>query len=133
LIYDKSIEVSMLSKLLGHASEIDINTIKKDYGPILLDDEEIQIGFKVIRDIFIFTNKRLILVDRQGVTGKKVEYHTIPYKSITHFSTETAGTFDMDAELKIWVHGAVQPIERELRKGTNIVGLQKTLAHFVTR
>jgi hypothetical protein len=86
----------------------------------------------LIRDFFVFTNKRLVLVDKQGLTGKKVEYHSIPYKSITHFSVETAGRFDRDAEMKIWISGIREPIEREFKKGTDvIVGVQKALARYI--
>ena len=55
----------------------------------------------MIRDLFVFTNKRLILVDKQGLTGNKVEYHSLPYRTITHSRVETAGHFDLDAELKV--------------------------------
>lgn len=123
----------MLSKLLGLASEVSPEEVKNQFGAILLDDEEVQIGFRVFRDIFVFTDRRLLLVDKQGLTGRKVEYHTIPYSSITHFSTETAGTLDMDAELKIWIKDMEKPLHKELKKGVNIVGLQKTLAHFITQ
>ena len=64
-----------------------------------------QAAYQLVRDVFIFTDRRLILVDKQGVTGRKVQYHSVPYKSITHFSVETAGTFDLDAELTIWISG----------------------------
>jgi hypothetical protein len=60
-------------------------------------------AYLLIRDTILFTDRRLILIDKQGITGKKTEYHSIPYRSITHFAVETAGTFDLDAELKIWV------------------------------
>jgi hypothetical protein len=73
-----------------------------------------------------------VLVDKQGLTGKKVEYHSIPYKSITHFAVETAGRFDRDAEMKIWISGNPVPIEREFKKSSNlIVGVQKTLAQYI--
>jgi hypothetical protein len=65
------------------------------------------------------------------MTGKKVEYHSIPYRAITHFSVETAGHFDLDAELKIWVSGSDLPIEREFKKGSDISGVQKTLAKYI--
>ena len=98
---------------------------------VLYDGEQFMRGFRVVRDYFVFTNKRLILVDIQGLTGKKAEYHSIPYRAITHFSVETAGTFDMDAELKIWVSGSPVPFEREFKRGTDVVGLQKTLAELI--
>ena len=86
-----------------------------------------------MRDLFVFTDKRLILIDKQGITGKKAEYHSIPYKSISHFSVETAGTFDADAELKIYVSSNPNPIQREFKRGTDIIGVQKTLAQCVLK
>ena len=82
--------------------------------------------------IFVFTNKRLILVDKQGITGSKTEYKSISYKSITRFSIETAGTFDLDAELKIWVSSEIQPsISKQFNKSVNVYDVQKVLAHHV--
>ena len=67
------------------------------------------------------------------MTGKKVEYHSIPYKSVTHFSVETAGRFDMDAELKIWISGTSEPISKEFKKDKNIYDVQKALATYVLK
>ncbi|CEI83929.1 hypothetical protein BN997_03857 [Oceanobacillus oncorhynchi] len=93
--------MGILDGLMGNASNVDEKEIMKEYEQLFIEGEEVSAAFKVIRDLFIFTNKRLILVDKQGLTGKKTEYHSILYKSISHFSVETAGHFDMDAELKI--------------------------------
>jgi hypothetical protein len=95
---------------------------------ILLPGEQAQLAFKIIRDFFVFTDRRFILVDIQGITGRKVDYLSIPYRSITRFSLETAGTFDLDAELKLWVSGEPKPIERTLSKHTDIKGIQRALA-----
>ena len=95
--------MGLFSALLGNAGTVSQEELLKDYSKLLIAGEEIEMGFKLIRDVFIFTNKRLILVDKQGVTGSKIEYKSISYKSISRFSIETAGTFDLDAELKIWV------------------------------
>ena len=81
--------------------------------------------------MFMFTSKRLLLVDKQGLSGKKVEYLSIPYKSITRFSVETAGTFDLDAELKIWVTGTPEPFKKQFTKGVNIYKVQSLLAKAV--
>lgn len=67
------------------------------------------------------------------MTAKKTEYHSIPYKSITHFSIETAGNFDLDAELKIWISGTQLPIEKQLNKNLNIYELQSVLANYVLK
>ena len=119
--------MGLLDGLLGNASEIDVDEVAEELAPIIGDTESVQQVFKVIRDMFVFTNKRLILIDKQGMTGRKVEYHSIPYKAITQFKVETAGHFDMDAELKIWISGQDGPIEKELKKDT-VVGIQQTLA-----
>ena len=123
----------MLHGLFGNASEIDVKDIQKDMDALLVEGEQLVKGFRILRDLFIFTDKRLILIDKQGITGRKAEYHSIPYRSISHFSVETAGTFDMDAEMKIYISGNMNPIEREFRRGADIKGVQKTLAHFIMR
>lgn len=123
----------MLQGLFGNASEVDVKSLQKDLDAILAEGESLVKAFRVIRDLFVFTDKRLILVDKQGITGKKAEYHSIPYRSISHFSVETAGSFDMDAELKIYISGNMTPIEREFKRGSDIIGVQKILARYVLR
>lgn len=125
--------MGLLDKVLGNAAEVDVAEIQEDFSPILADGESVVMAYKVVRDLFVFTNKRLVLVDKQGLTGKKVDYHSLPYKSITHFAVETSGHFDMDAELKIWVSSMKEPMIKELKKGTDVVGVQKTLAQYVLK
>ena len=90
-------------------------------------------AYQLIRDYFVFTDKRFVLVDRQGVTGSKVEYHSIPYRSILHFSIETGGAFDLDAELKIWISGSAVPIQKQFNKKLSIYEVQAVLASYVLR
>ncbi|MBD8488102.1 PH domain-containing protein [Echinicola sp. CAU 1574] len=124
--------MGLFSSLLGNAGAVDLEKLNKDYGQLLVNNEEIEIGFKLIRDTFIFTNKRLILVDKQGLTGKKVEYMSITYKSISRFSIETSGTFDLDAELKIWISSEQVPsISKKFNKSVNVYDVQKVLAQHV--
>ncbi len=124
--------MGLMSGLMGHASEVDAKKAQKELEDVLIPGEEVQAAYRLIRDMFVFTDKRLILVDRQGLTGSKVEYKSIPYKSIKYFAVETAGRFDRDAELKIWIGNDREPsIEKELKRGIDIVGLQKTLAYFL--
>ena len=124
--------MGIFSALLGNAGSVSQEDLLKNYGQLLTDNESIEMGFKLIRDTFIFTNKRLILVDVQGITGSKTEYKSIAYKSITRFSVETAGTFDLDAELKIWVASELQPsIVKQFTKSVNVYDVQKVLAHHV--
>jgi hypothetical protein len=117
--------------LMGNASEVSVEEVKKEFGKVLARNENIEKVYKLIRDFFIFTDKRLILVDKQGLTGKKVELHSIPYRNITHFSIETAGSFDLDAELKIWVSGSAAPLQKQFNKSLNIYEVQSVLAEYV--
>jgi hypothetical protein len=126
--------MGLFSSLLGNAGVATPEELNKDYSKLLTSTETIEVGFKLIRNVFIFTNKRLILIDKQGLTGKKVEYLSIVYKSISRFSIETAGHFDLDAELKIWVSSEVNPsISKRFNKQVNIYDVQKVLAEHVLR
>lgn len=69
------------------------------------EDEHIVVAYQGIRDMLIITNKKFLTVNKQGITGKKVEYRVIPLNKISAFAVETAGTFDLEAELKIWASG----------------------------
>lgn len=125
--------MGILDGLMGNASEVNISEIQAEYANVLAENENIEKAYRLIRDMFIFTNKRLILIDKQGVTGKKTEYHSIPYKNITHFSIETAGHFDLDAELKIWISGTALPVQKQFNKSLNIYALQSVLASYVLK
>jgi len=124
--------MGIFSALLGNAGAVDKDSLVKDYGKLLITGETVELGFKLIRDTFIFTNKRLILVEKQGLTGSKIECKSITYKSITRFSIETAGTFDLEAELKIWVSSEANPsIVKQFNKSVNVYDVQNVLAHHV--
>ena len=124
--------MGIFSALMGNAGAVSKDELLKNYGTLLIESEEIELGFKLIRDTFIFTNKRLIIVDVQGLTGSKTEYVSVAYKSISRFSVETAGTFDLDAELKIWVSSETLPsIRKKFNKSVNVFEVQKVLAYHV--
>lgn len=119
--------------LLGHGSTVDPADLNKRLNGVLIECETPQLAFKIIRDFFVFTQHRVILVDIQGMTGSKVDYTSIPYRAVTRFAVETAGTFDLDSELKIWVSGSNEPIRKTLKKGTDVRGIQRALATGVLR
>lgn len=125
--------VGFLDGVLGNASKIDPQAAAQEYARLLSPGESVHAAYLLVRDAFLFTDRRLILVDKQGLTGKKVEYHSLPYRSITHYSVETAGTFDLDAELKIWLSGGHGPIIRQFGKGVDVYEVQALLSAFVTR
>lgn len=125
--------MGLFDGLLGHGSKVDPTELRKRLDGVLIEGEEPQLAFKVIRDFFVFTQWRLILVDIQGITGSKVDYMSVPYKAITRFSVETAGTFDLDSELKVWVSGTTAPIQKTLKKGADVRGIQRALATGIFR
>ena len=123
--------MGILDTILGNASEMDAASLQKEYGPLLCEGEFIEKAFRLIRDKWVFTNKRLIMLNVQGITGSKREYHSIPYKSIAHFSIETGGTFDDDCEMKIWISGQSEPFLQEFKKGTDLKSIQKLLVKHI--
>ena len=125
--------MGLMSGLMGNASELDPKELEVEFSPIMFEGEQIEAAFKIFRDKWIFTGNRLIMLDVQGITGKKKEYHSVPYKAITQFSVETAGSFDADSEIKIWISGLAVPIKKELKKGIDVIGLQKMLASYTCK
>ena len=125
--------MGLLSGLLGNAGVVAVNKLQSEYDQLLVDGETVEVGFQVIRDTFIFTSKRLILVNVQGVSGRKVEYLSVPYSKITKFSIETAGHFDLDAELSIWIGTDSLPLTKKFNRDVNIYDLQKVLAKHVIK
>lgn len=75
----------------------------------------------------------MILIDKQGWTGKKKEYLCVPFRSIDYFSKETTGTFDLDAEIKIWIKSRQEPISLEFRKDTHIHQVFRVLSESVLK
>lgn len=124
--------MGLLSSLLGNAGSVSNEELQEEFGKLLIENEEIELGFKLIRDLFIFTNKRLLVIDKQGITGKKTEYLSVLYKSISRFSVETAGRLDLDAELKIWISSEASPsISKRFNKSVNVYEVQQLLASHV--
>ncbi|XVL95834.1 PH domain-containing protein [Bacillus subtilis] len=120
--------MGFIDGLLGNASTLSTAAVKEELAHILLEGEKVEAAFKLVRDLIVFTDKRLILVDKQGITGKKTEFQSIPYKSISRFSVETA-SFDLDSELKIWISGAELPaVSKQFKKDESIYDIQKVLA-----
>ncbi len=97
--------MGLLDTLLGHAGEKSVEKLAEDFAPLLAPGETLQRAFGLTRDLILFTDRRLILVNKQGATGSKVGYLSLPYRSIVMFSLETAGHFDGEADLRIWALG----------------------------
>ena len=125
--------MGLLDGVLGNASKIEASKIQSEFSQILAPGERVEHAYQLIRDMFVFTDKRLIFVNKQGITGNKLEYMSIPYSRITQFSVETAGHFDLEAELKVWVTGQPAPLQMQFNKKLNIYEVQAVLAAYVLK
>lgn len=114
---------------LVHLKENNNSSLDSHASQMILEDEKVLKVYSTIRDSFILTDKRIILIDVQGITGIKKEFRFIPYSKINSFSVESAGTFDLDAELKLYVSG-MPMLEIEFTKGTNIYDIAKIIGTY---
>lgn len=94
---------------------------------LLVDGEEIVDAYKSFRDGVVFTNKRIIAVNVQGITGSKKDFTSIPYKNIEAYSVETSGTFDLDSELEVYV-SSVGRVRFEFTGSTAILEISKYIS-----
>ena len=123
--------MGLLSGIMGNVSEINPEKLEKELVPLMVEGEKVDKVFKLIRDLVVFTNKRIITIDKQGITGKKTQYLSIPYKSIKYFSKEGAGHLDLDAEIKIWLSGEDTPIEFEFKRGTGVDEVYQIISQYI--
>ena len=123
--------MGFLQGLIGNANNVSIEAVKKDWGSLFAKDETIGAAYKLIRDYIILTDKRLIVIDVQGLTGTKIEVKSVPYSQIVAFSVVTAGVLDLNAELKIWVSSSPFAIEKKFNKDVNIYEVQGILADAI--
>ncbi|UVS80863.1 MULTISPECIES: PH domain-containing protein [Actinokineospora] len=107
-------------------SPCDPKDIGGSVAPLLVNGEDMLYAFKSVRDFVVFTNKRLIAVNVQGMTGKKRDFTSLPFAKVQAFSVETAGTFDLDAELELWFSG-LGKVRLEFRGKADI----RALGHLI--
>lgn len=102
----------------------------KDILPLLVQGEAVIDVYKGMRDYVVFTNKRIISVNVQGMTGKKKDFTSLPYSKIQTFSIETAGVLDIDSELEIWFSG-LGLVRFEFSGASNIVTIGKLISDAI--
>lgn len=109
---------------------VDPAALHTEVAPLLVEGEQVHLAFKGLRDSVLFTNKRLIAINVQGITGKKRDYSSLPYNKIQAWSVETAGTLDLDAELELWFSG-LGKIRLEFKGRVDIRHIGQLIGHFV--
>lgn len=95
--------------------------------PMFVPGEEIIGTFQSIRDGVVFTNKRIIAINVQGLTGKKKDFTSLPYSKIQAYSVETAGVLDLDSELELWFSG-LGKIKLEFVARANVAEICKMIS-----
>ena len=106
------------------------NAFEKMVAPILVDGEKHIGSYQSIRDGVVFTNKRIIAINVQGITGKKKDFTSLPYSKIQAFSVETSGVFDLDSELELWFSG-VGKVKFEFIGATDVSYICKMISEKV--
>lgn len=103
--------------------------IPQDVMELMLPGEQPVAAYRTFRDSAIFTTKRMIVRDAQGITGKKVEVYSLPYSAINMWSSENADKFDLDAELELWTRAG--HIKIKVGKKVDVRRLDMLIAHSV--
>ena len=106
--------------------------LAKEVAPLLIEGEQVLSAYQTIRDYVVFTNKRIISVNVQGLTGKKKDYTSLPYSKVVTFSVETSGVFDLDSELELHFSG-LGLVKFEFTGSSDIVAIGKTIGEYILK
>lgn len=101
-----------------------------DITPLLVNGEQVLSAYKGMRDYVVFTDKRIISVNVQGMTGKKKDFTSLPYAKVQVYSVETAGHLDLDSELELWFSG-LGLVKFEFTGQSNIVQIGQIIASYI--
>jgi len=97
--------------------------------PMLIQGEQIISTYKTVRDGVVFTNKRIIAISVQGITGSKKDFTSLPYSKISAYSVETAGTIDLDSELEMWFSG-LGKVKFEFKNNANVTEICRIISTY---
>lgn len=100
--------------------------------PMLIPEEFIVSSYQSIRDGVVFTNKRIIAINVQGITGTKKDITSMPYSKVQVYSVETAGLLDIDSELEIWFSG-VGKVRFEFRNNANVSEICRLMSLYILK
>ena len=110
--------------------QIDPGSVMGDIQQILINGEQVIGAYKAMRDYCVFTNKRVIAVNVQGMTGKKKDFTSLPYSKVSAYSVETAGVLDLDSELEMYFSG-LGKVKFEFTRQSNVVQICQIISNFI--
>ena len=120
-----------LDAVLGNAGQIESSQIKEEITKCFLEDEQVTGAYQTIRDQIVFTNKRFIYLDIQGLSGKKQSLLSVPYRSVTSYAMQSAGSLDSNVEFFISCKQMEYPITLKFKKGTDLQPLYNLISQMV--
>lgn len=109
---------------------VDNATFHAEVAPLMIVGESIVATFQTVRDGLVFTNKRIMAINVQGIRGKKKDFTSLPYSKVQAFSVETAGTFDLDSELELWFSG-LGKVRFEFTTKADVAAICRMISGFV--
>ena len=118
------------SGFFARLRKVDNGAFGRMIDDFMIDGEEIVGSYQSIRDGVVFTNKRIIAINIQGLTGTKKDFTSLPYSKIQAYSVETAGVFDLDSELELWFSG-LGKVKFEFVKNANVSAICKMISERV--
>lgn len=118
------------NKPIFKLSPVSDDSFLKVISPILTEGEKVLGTYKSMRDGVIFTNKRIISINVQGLTGKKKDFTSLPYSKVSAFSIETAGVIDLDSELELWFAG-LGKVRFEFSRTADVSTICKTISEYI--
>ncbi len=122
--------IDFQNKAIIKLSKVNTDTVINDISPLLIPNEDVIGVYKALRDYVVFTDKRIISVNVQGMTGKKKDFTSLPYSKIQVFSVETSGVFDMDSELEMYFSG-LGKVKFEFTGASDIVKIGQLISSFI--
>ena len=124
--------IDFTNKTIFKLKKTNPESILSDISPLLVSGENIIGVYSSIRDYVVFTDKRIISVNVQGITGKKKDFSTLPYSKIQVFSVETAGNFDLDSELEMYFSG-LGKVKFEFSGNSDIVKIGQLISGYILK
>lgn len=122
--------IDFQNKSIIKLSKVNNDSVEKEVAPLFVQGEAIIGAYKSMRDYVVFTTKRVISVNVQGITGKKKDFSSLPYSKIQVFSVETSGTFDLDSELEMYFSG-LGKVKFDFTGSSDIVQIGQLIGSFV--
>ena len=120
----------MVDANLANLKAINVSDVRQEGPGLLVAEEEIVSAFQTVRDQVVFTNKRVFVINVQGITGKKTSYFSYPYSKVQYFGIETAGVFDIDSELILAFSNGAR-LQFDFKSNVNIRQISALISGYI--